>query len=250
VVDTFRTPKNLAIAWRWMLKTQSTGLLSAAMASPLLVKSPLWGAPTGADLQTEIKRLKLGHTWTTTMSSSEYRDTLHVRYTNQGMSGVGDGAPIVRYHEDAEGARETVEAAREFQSAADPWQFQKLMQDVFRKIDGQYGGQGFHRHRHCFAGLDWQEAQCAALPLSDWIQQQPPLIRFASASTRLKLLGRKCEKQNNFRFLKSKLASRLTSRPSRLCGALSTSHCGWTPTRAGPIREAVPQDQLARVGRA
>jgi L-Ala-D/L-Glu epimerase len=38
----------------------------------------------------------LGHTWTTTMSSSEYRDTLHVRYTNQGMSGVGDGAPIVR----------------------------------------------------------------------------------------------------------------------------------------------------------
>jgi hypothetical protein len=76
VVDTFRTPKNLAIAWRWMLKPQSTGLLSAAMASPLLVKSPLWGAPTGADLQTD-KRLKLGHTWTITTSSSEYRDTLH-----------------------------------------------------------------------------------------------------------------------------------------------------------------------------
>jgi hypothetical protein len=189
----------------------------------------------------------LGHTWTTTMSSSEYRDTLHVRYTNQGMSGVGEGAPIVRYHEDAEGARQTVAAAREFQSAADPWQFQKLMQDVFSKIDRQYGGQGFHRH--CFAGLDWQEAQCAALPLSDWIQQQPPSLRFASASTRLKLLGRKCEKQNNFRFLKSKLASRLTSRPSRLCRALPRSHCGWTPTRAGPIKRGGAQDQLARVAR-
>ena len=97
------------------------------------------------------------------MSSSEYRDTLHVRYTNQGMSGVGDGAPIVRYHEDAEGARETVEAAREFQSAADPWQFQKLMQDVFRKIDGQYAVK---------ASID--------IALLDWIGKKlnVPLYRF------------------------------------------------------------------------
>ena len=72
----------------WM---QSAGLLSAALASPLLDQRPLWGAPSGADLQTEVKRLKLRHTWTTTMSSSEYRDTLHVRYTNQGITGVGRG---------------------------------------------------------------------------------------------------------------------------------------------------------------
>ena len=30
-----------------------------------------------ATFTTEIQRLKLRHTWTTTMSSSEYRDTLH-----------------------------------------------------------------------------------------------------------------------------------------------------------------------------
>ena len=33
-----------------------------------------------ATLETKIVRLNLQHTWTTTMSSSQYRDTLHVAY--------------------------------------------------------------------------------------------------------------------------------------------------------------------------
>ncbi|PYX25845.1 MAG: dipeptide epimerase, partial [Acidobacteria bacterium] len=33
----------------------------------------------GCQVQTSITRLKLRHTWTTTMSSSEYRDTLSLR---------------------------------------------------------------------------------------------------------------------------------------------------------------------------
>lgn len=39
--------------------------------------------------ETEIVRLKLRHTWTTVMSSSDYRDTLHVRLTRDGMTGRG-----------------------------------------------------------------------------------------------------------------------------------------------------------------
>jgi hypothetical protein len=35
-------------------------------------------------LETEIRRLKLRHTWTTTMSSSVFRDTVHLRYTHLG----------------------------------------------------------------------------------------------------------------------------------------------------------------------
>jgi L-Ala-D/L-Glu epimerase len=119
-------------------------------------------------LQTEIKRLKLGHTWTTTCLPVNTATPCIVRYTNQGISGVGEGAPIVRYHEDAEGARQTVEAAREFLSAADPWQFQKLMQDVFRKIDGQYAAK---------ASID--------IALLDWIGKKlnVPLYRFRTGSS-------------------------------------------------------------------
>jgi hypothetical protein len=66
----------------------------------------------GGELETKIVRLNLQHTWTTTMSSSQYRDTLHVAYTRDGITGHGEGAPIVRYHEDAEGARKAVESVR------------------------------------------------------------------------------------------------------------------------------------------
>ena len=89
-------------------------------------------------LETQIIRLKLRHTWTTTMSSSDYRDTLQVRFTRDGVTGIGEGAPIVRYHEDAEGARQAVETVRDLVTSGDPWQFEKLMAEVFRRVEGQY----------------------------------------------------------------------------------------------------------------
>ena len=52
-----------------------------------------------AQLQDEVIRLQLKHTWTTVMSSSTYRDTLHVQYGRDGFVGYGEGAPIVRYNE-------------------------------------------------------------------------------------------------------------------------------------------------------
>src|ERR1700732_5228419 len=89
---------------------------------------------------TQIQRLNLRHTWTTTMSSSQYRDTLHTAYTRDGITGHGEGAPIVRYHEDAEGARKAVESVRDLLLSADPLHFTKLMADVFRRVPSEWAG--------------------------------------------------------------------------------------------------------------
>ncbi len=64
----------------------------------------------GAALDMSVVRLRLKHTWTTVMSSSDYRDNLHLRYTRDGVTGLGEGAPIVRYKEDAASARRAVES--------------------------------------------------------------------------------------------------------------------------------------------
>jgi L-alanine-DL-glutamate epimerase-like enolase superfamily enzyme len=114
-------------------------------------------------LETEIIRLKLRHTWTTTMSSSEYRDTLYVRFTREGITGHGEGAPIVRYRENAMGARQAVESVRELVVGADPWQFEKLDAEVSRRVQGQYAGK---------AALD--------IAVMDWIGQKlgVPLYRY------------------------------------------------------------------------
>jgi L-alanine-DL-glutamate epimerase-like enolase superfamily enzyme len=92
----------------------------------------------GNTLETSIVRLKLRHTWTTTMSSSEYRDTLHVRFTSGGITGYGEGAPIVRYKEDAASAQRAVESVRDLLTTADPREFAKLNAGIFQRIEGEY----------------------------------------------------------------------------------------------------------------
>ncbi len=96
------------------------------------------GAAPGPALETKIVRLNLRHTWTTTMSSSEFRDTLHLRYTRDGVTGYGEGAPIVRYHENAVDAQRAVESVREFLLGVNPWQFRRNCTDLFHKLEGQF----------------------------------------------------------------------------------------------------------------
>jgi L-alanine-DL-glutamate epimerase-like enolase superfamily enzyme len=126
-------------------------------------------ARAASQLTTEIVRVKLRHTWTTTMSSSEFRDTLHLAFTSGGITGHGEGAPIVRYKESAESARKAVESVRDLLTSCDPWQYRKIMSQVFERIDGEYAGK---------AAID--------IALLDWVSQKAgvPLCRFLGLDAR------------------------------------------------------------------
>jgi L-Ala-D/L-Glu epimerase len=131
-------------------------LAGAAFAPMASAAGPLGPATsTPPDVTAKIVRLYLQHTWTTTMSSSQYRDTLHVAYTRDGITGHGEGAPIVRYHEDAESARKAVESVRPLLLSANPLQFSKLMTEVFRRVPGEWAGK---------AAID--------IALMDWVGQK------------------------------------------------------------------------------
>ncbi len=109
----------------------------------------------GPALDAKIVRLKLQHTWTTTMSSSEYRDTLHVAYSRDDITGHGEGAPIVRYHEDAVSAQKAVESVRDLLLSSNPMQFAKIMNQVFARVQGEWAGK---------AAMD--------IALMDWVGQK------------------------------------------------------------------------------
>jgi L-alanine-DL-glutamate epimerase-like enolase superfamily enzyme len=111
----------------------------------------------------KIVRLNLRHTWTVATSSSAYRDNLHVRYSRDGVTGLGEGAPLARYQEDAKSTQQAVESVRQLLSSADPWQFSKLMAEVFRRIEGRYAAK---------AAID--------IALMDWVSQRlgVPLYRY------------------------------------------------------------------------
>jgi len=108
--------------------------LGAATVVPAGMSAPAKGEAT---VESKIVRLKLRHTWTTVMSSSDYRDNVNVQYTRDGITGVGEGAPIVRYKENAAGAQKAIESVQLMLVSADPYQFAKVMAEVARRIEGQ-----------------------------------------------------------------------------------------------------------------
>jgi len=117
------------------MKTAGAAAGAAALSRP----EPEKDAPRAPRvLEVDVVRLHLRHPWTTTMSSSEHRDTVHVRYEAEGVTGHGEGAPIVRYGEDASSARAALEGVRELVAEADPWLLERLLSGAFGRIGPRY----------------------------------------------------------------------------------------------------------------
>jgi L-alanine-DL-glutamate epimerase-like enolase superfamily enzyme len=83
-----------------------------------------------AKLECTLARLNLRHTWTTTMSSSSFRETVQLRYSKDGITGNGEGAPIIRYKETPQAAREAIESIRAKISTGDPYAYRKMLAEV------------------------------------------------------------------------------------------------------------------------
>src|SRR5664279_592348 len=153
---------------RNFLKTASVAPAAASVAL---------AAPAAATLTTKIVRLNLQHTWTTTMSSSAYRDTLHTTFTRGGITGRGEGAPIVRYHEDAVSAQKAFESVRGLLTSADPMQFSKILAEVFQRVPGEWAA----KSAIDIALMDWV-GQRLGIPLYSYFGLDPrdaPLTTFS-----------------------------------------------------------------------
>ena len=122
---------------RQWLQTSAGAGAALLLANSTLAASPQ-SASSNAKWETEVLRLKLRHTWTTTMSSSQYRDTLHVHCTRDGLAGYGEGAPIVRYHEDAASGAKALSPYLSFLDSANLLEFEKVMAVLSKKFEGNF----------------------------------------------------------------------------------------------------------------
>ena len=141
------------------------GAAGVAAATPFTVAGALPESSSGrAEVECGLKRLTLHHTWTTTMSSSTYRDTVHVQYVRDGITGYGEGAPIIRYKEYPEQAAQAINAIRDRIAAGDPWMYEKTIAQIRRAL-------GEHQ-RAAIAAVD--------IALFDWLGKKlnVPLYRF------------------------------------------------------------------------
>lgn len=175
------------------------GLASAAPAAAGPVVAPT-GAPR---LGGEILRLKLRHTWTTVMSSSDYRETLLCRYTRDGVTGLGEGAPIKRYGEDARSGLRALESVRALVEAADPWKHQALLQEVARRVPGEYA----FKSALTAALMDWI-GQRLGLPLYRYLGLDPdkaPITTMSIGIDTPETTRKKVEEAASFPVLKIKV---------------------------------------------
>lgn len=178
-------------------------LLKAAPAMAL----PACTAPSGdggpARLEFQSRELRLKHTWTTVMSSSTTRDTFHVEYTRDGVTGRGEGAPIVRYGESAAQAIARMERERQWIEAADPWRFTKLMGQVFAKVEANFAAKAALD----IALLDWV-GQRLGVPLYRYFGLDPadaPVTTFSIGIDTAEVIRKKVEEAADYPVLKIKV---------------------------------------------
>src|SRR3954447_966550 len=141
---------------------KTAGVLGAAASLPLEgMAHPAAGGP--AKIETDIKRLNLRHTWTTTMSSSEFRDTIHMRYIRDGITGYGEGAPIIRYKEDAKSAQKAIESLNDLLTGTNPWYIEELESEIWKRVPAE-----------------WASKSAMDIALMDWLgkKMDMPLYRY------------------------------------------------------------------------
>lgn len=182
-------------------------LAGAAVLAPVL-PLPLGAAPESvpkplATLVAEKLRLELRHTWTTTMSASTYRDVALVKFTRDGLTGCGEGAPIVRYHEDADAALKAISAVGPFVQGEDPMQYAKTLAEVGRRLPGAWAAKAALD----LALLDWVGKKLG-VPLYKLLGLDPrdaPVTTFSIGIDTPEVTRRKVREAEDFPVLKVKV---------------------------------------------
>jgi L-alanine-DL-glutamate epimerase-like enolase superfamily enzyme len=134
----------------WLRLTGAAGIASA------LPHEVIANATQPAQISVELKKLMLRHTWTTTMSSSTFRETVNLRYQRDGVTGYGEGAPIARYKVSPPQAREAIATNLDAIARGNPWFFDSFEADLRKRL-------GSAQHA-AMAAVD--------IALMDWIGQQ------------------------------------------------------------------------------
>jgi L-alanine-DL-glutamate epimerase-like enolase superfamily enzyme len=181
---------------------KTAGALGAAASLPLdSFAMPESNSP--AKIETEIKRVNLRHTWTTTMSSSDYRDVLLLRYTRDGITGYGEGAPIIRYKEDAKSGQAAVASLNDLLTTTNPWHVEELENQIWKRVPGEWAA----KSAMDIAMMDWIGKKLG-IPLYQYYGLDPanaPVTTFSIGMDKPEVVKQKIEEAKEFPVLKVKV---------------------------------------------
>ena len=91
----------------------------------------------GVMIEVKTRRLFLQDTWTISRNSSDYKNNVFVRIEKDGIVGLGEAAPNVRYGENAEKTTERINHMKPVLEKIDLWHFVDMKDEIFSGITDQ-----------------------------------------------------------------------------------------------------------------
>ena len=102
-------------------------------------------------IEVKTRRLELAHTWTISRSSSDFKDNVFVKIERDGIIGLGEAAPNVRYGENAELTTQRINEAKTIFDQIDLFHFT----DIKSALDAQITDQSCAKAALDIALMDW-----------------------------------------------------------------------------------------------
>ncbi|MBC8182478.1 dipeptide epimerase [candidate division KSB1 bacterium] len=154
-------------------------------------------------LQYKIKDLELTYTWTIARESSNVKHNVFVQVTQDGVTGIGEAAPNIRYNETAESTIEVIEKAKSLIEKTDLWNFVDLGYAV-RKIGEE---QTAAKCALDIAIMDWM-TKSLGVPLYKYFglnKTKTPVTSYSIGIDSIEMIKKKINEAEEYPTLKIKL---------------------------------------------
>ena len=156
-------------------------------------------------LEYKIKDLKLTYTWTISRESSDVKHNVFVKITRDGVTGIGEAGPNIRYNETAESTIEVIEKAKPLIEKSDLWNFVDLGYAIRDLAEEQTAAK-------CaldIALMDWM-TQSLNVPLYKYLglnKNKAPVTSYSIGIDTIEIMQKKIREAEQYPILKIKLGS-------------------------------------------
>ena len=157
-------------------------------------------------IESRIFRLHLKHAWTISRNTSQYKDNVFISIENDGITGIGEAAPNIRYGESADLTIKRINEVKDIFKTFD-WSDYK---SIKKALDKRIKNQSCAKAALDMALLDWNSKK-ANLPLYKFLGIPDAKTQSTSFSIGIdspKMLRKKIEEAESFPIYKIKLGTK------------------------------------------
>ena len=154
-------------------------------------------------MEYKIKELVLKHTWTIARNSTNYKENILVKAEKDGITGYGEAAPNIRYHETVESTIEVIERAISLFERWNPWNFVELGYAIKELATGQTAAKAALD----ISLMDWI-TKSLRLPMFQYFgfnREKTPITTFSIGIDSIEMIKRKVKEAAPYPVLKVKL---------------------------------------------